>query len=107
MKFLLPITYAVLLLAVSGCAAGTQASHQTVQSGVVPELLLGFWHGLIAPVTLIGEIIDKLAPSMLPWKFRFYEIRDTDVIYDVGFFIGLFGGPSVIWTGSTRRRATR
>jgi hypothetical protein len=107
MKNLLPITCVVLLLAVSGCAAGTQASHQAVESGVLPELLLGFWHGLIAPFTLIGEIIDKLAPNALPWKFRFYEVQGTDVLYDVGFFIGLFGGPSVIWTGSTRRRGTR
>jgi hypothetical protein len=97
----------ILLLAISGCAAGTQASHQAVQNGVLPELLLGFWHGLIAPLTLVGEIIDKLAPDALPWNFRFYESRDTDVLYDVGFFIGLFGGPSVIWTGSTRRRGTR
>jgi hypothetical protein len=96
-----------LLLAVSACAAGTNASHQAVQSGVLSELLLGFWHGLMAPFTLIGEIIDRLAPGALPWKFRFYESRDTSVIYDVGFFVGLFGGPSAIWTSSTRRRAAR
>jgi hypothetical protein len=107
MKVLPAIICCALLLAVSACAAGSDASHHAAQSGVLQELLLGFWHGLIAPFTLIGEIIDKLAPGALPWKFRFYEGRDTDVIYDVGFFVGLFGGPSVIWTGSTRRRVAR
>ncbi len=62
---------------------------------------------MIAPVTLIGEIINKLAPGALPWTFRFYEARDTGVLYDVGFFLGIFGGPSVGWTGSTRRRGVR
>jgi hypothetical protein len=107
MKILPIIAGLALVLAVSACAAGTSESHQAVQNGVLNELLLGFWHGLIAPFTLIGEIIDKVAPGALPWRVRFYEARDTDVIYDVGFFIGLFGGPSVIWTGSTRRRVAR
>lgn len=107
MKSLQQAACIILLLAIAGCAAGTEESHRAVQSGVLPELLLGFWHGLIAPFTLVGEIVDKLAPNALPWNFRFYESRDTDVLYDVGFFIGLFGGPSVLWTGSTRRRGVR
>jgi hypothetical protein len=107
MKILLQGACLALLFAVSACAAGTEASHTAAQNGVLPELLLGFWHGLIAPFTLIAEIIDKLAPGALPWTFRFYESRGTGVIYDVGFFVGLFGGPSVIWTGSSRRRVAR
>lgn len=106
MKILQQAACLALVLAVSACAAGTAQSHQAVQNGVLPELLVGFWHGLIAPFTLIGEIIDKLAPGALPWSFRFFETRDTGVIYDIGFFVGIFGGPSVIWTGSSRRRAS-
>ncbi len=107
MKILQQAACLALALAVSACAAGTPESHQAVQNGVLPELLVGFWHGLIAPFTLIGEIIQKLAPGALPWSFRFFEARDTGVIYDIGFFVGIFGGPSVIWTGSSRRRVAR
>ena len=107
MKLLLRATTVALLLTVSACAAGTAASQHAVQNGPLPELLVGLWHGMIAPITLIGEIIAKLAPGTLPWNFRFYEVRDTGVLYDVGFFVGLFGGPSVILTGSRRRRGAR
>lgn len=107
MKILRQVTIVATLLAVSACAAGTESSHQAVQNGSLPQLLLGFWHGVIAPITLIGEIINELAPGLLPWTFRFYEARDTGVLYDAGFFVGIFVGPSGIWTGVTRRRSAR
>ena len=103
MKLLFKGACLAMLLAVSACAAGTEASQTAAQTGVLNQLLLGFWHALIAPFTLIGEIINELAPGALPWSFRMYEARGTGVVYDVGFFIGLFAGPSVIWTGSRRR----
>jgi hypothetical protein len=98
------ILAALLILALGACAAGSDAAHQAVQGGSVREIVLGFWHGFIAPFTLISEIIEQLAPNILPWSARFYESRDTGVLYDVGFFIGLFAGPSVLWTGASRRR---
>ena len=107
MKNALKAASIVALLAVSACAAGTDASHQAAQNGALPQLLLGFWHGVIAPITLIGEIINKLSPGALPWTFGFYEGRGTSVIYDVGFFVGIFVGPSGVWTGATRRRGSR
>ena len=69
---------------------------------LLSQLLLGFWHGVIAPVTLIVEIVNRLAPSLLPWKVHLYESRDTGVWYDVGFYVGLAGGPSV-FVGRWRR----
>ena len=107
MNNLLKAASVVLLLTVSACAAGTDASHHAVQNGVLSQLLLGFWHGVIAPITLIGEIINKLSPGSLPWTFGFYEGRGTSVLYDVGFFVGIFVGPSGVWTGATRRRGAR
>ena len=68
--------------------------------------MLGFWHGLIAPITLIGEVINKLSPNTLPWTFRFYETTNTEVLYDIGFFVGVIAGPSFIWTGASRRSRT-
>jgi hypothetical protein len=98
---------ACLVLALStlaACAAGSEASHHAAQGGAISEVILGFWHGLIAPFTLIGEIIQKVSPGALPWKFRFYEPSDTDVLYDVGFFVGLISGPSALSTRASRRR---
>jgi hypothetical protein len=95
---------ALLAAGLAACAAGSEASQHAAQSGTVAQILLGFWHGLIAPFTLIGEIINQLAPHALPWTFRFYETQHTGVLYDVGFLISLLAGPSILWTG--RRRMT-
>ena len=93
---------ASLLFGLAACAAASDASAQAAQGGSVSEIVLGFWHGLIAPVMLIGEIIETLAPTVLPWTFRIYETQATGVLYDVGFVIGLVGGPSLLLT--SRRR---
>jgi hypothetical protein len=93
----------VLALGLSACAAGSQASLQAAQGGSLSEVILGFWHGLIAPVTLLSEIIDKIAPGALPWSLSFYEERNLGVLYDVGFYVGLVAGPSVFFTGFVRR----
>ena len=67
--------------------------------------MLGFWHGLIAPVMLIVEVVDKFAPHLLPWSVRFYEARGTGVVYDIGFYFGLVGSPLLAHTSwSSRRR---
>lgn len=96
---------AMLLFAVSACAAGSQASLQAAGGGSISSLVLGFWHGIIAPVTILGEIIDKVSPGTLPWSLHLYETRNSGVLYDVGFFVGLIAGPSMFWTGLSRRRA--
>ena len=92
-----------LTCCVSACAAGSEASHHALQGGLLYELILGFWHGLIAPVTLIVEIIRKLAPGVIPLPWRLYELKNTSVAYDVGFYLGLAGGPFVVWTRRGRR----
>jgi len=70
MKMPKPILAVALLAFVSACVAGSEASHHAVQGGAVSEIMLGVWQGLIAPITLIGEIIQKVAPHVLPWTFR-------------------------------------
>ncbi len=95
---------ALMVLALAACAAGSQESAQAAQGGPVAEALLGFWHGIIAPITLIGEIIETVSPGTLPWSFHFYEARQTGVLYDVGFYVGLAAGPSILWSGASRRR---
>ena len=92
-----------LVLALASCVAGSAESQHAAGGGVLMQLLLGFWHGLIAPVMLIVEVINKLAPHTLPWTVRFYESKGTGAAYDVGFYLGLVGSPLLIG----RRRWSR
>jgi hypothetical protein len=92
---------AVLLL--GACVAGSGESQHAAAGGWLSQLLLGFWHGVIAPVTLIGEIINAFAPHALPWTVRLYETKGAKVAYDVGFYLGLAGGPSILFTRGRRR----
>jgi hypothetical protein len=91
------------LLVLGACAAGSAESAHAASGGVLSQALLGFWHGLIAPVMLIVEVINHFAPHALPWTVRFYEARDTGWAYDVGFYLGLAGSP-VVFVGWSRRR---
>ncbi len=81
-----------LLLALSGCAAGSTDAQVSAAGGDLPQFFLGLWHGFIAPITLIVEIINRLAPHLLPWRPRFFE-TGTGVAYDLGFYLTLSGGP--------------
>ena len=96
-------TLVVLVTVLSACVAGSGEAAHAASGGVVPQLLLGLWHGVIAPFTLLGEIINRFAPHLLPWHVRFYEARATGVAYDVGFYVGLAAGPSFAWTRWSRR----
>jgi hypothetical protein len=93
-----------VILALSACTAGSAESQHAAAGGTLSQLLLGFWHGIIAPVTLIVEVIDKLAPHILPWQLHLYESKGTGVAYDVGFYFGLAGGPPIVFRSWPRRR---
>ena len=95
------VTCSALLLA--ACAAGSAESSHAMAGGVLSQLVLGFWHGLIAPLTLLVEVIRKLAPGVVPWPWRLYELKNTSVAYDVGFYFGLAGGPAAVWSRRRRR----
>ena len=83
-----------LALLLTACAAGGVESHQAAQGGFISQFLLGLWHGIISPITLLVEIGHKLFPTVIPWAIRLYETRDATVVYDVGFYLGLAGAPS-------------
>jgi hypothetical protein len=95
---------AILVLALGACAAGSGASEHAASGGLLAQLLLGFWHGLIAPLMLIIEVIDHFAPHLLPWSVRFYETRGTGFAYDIGFYFGLVGSPVFAGARWSRRR---
>jgi hypothetical protein len=91
------LTFAVVVtavLALSACVAGSGESGHAASGGLLSELLLGFWHGLIGPLTLIGEVINRFFPHLLPWQVHLYETKASGAAYDLGFYLGLAGGPS-------------
>ena len=92
------------LVVLSACVAGTAEASHAAAGGDLSQLLLGFWHGFIAPVTVIIEVINRFAPNLLPWKVQLFEKSGTGLAYDVGFYFGIVGSPSLIWHGWSRRR---
>lgn len=92
-----------LVLALGACVAGSAEAAHAASGGELAQFLLGIWHGLIGPVMLIVEVINRLAPHVLPWSVRFYEPKGVGVAYDVGFYLGLAGSP-VALLSSWRRR---
>jgi hypothetical protein len=95
---------AIALFALSACVAGSAESQHAASGGMLSQFLLGLWHGVIAPVTLIVEVINRFAPHLLPWRLHLYESRNTGVAYDVGFYLGLAGSPIVVRDRWSRRR---
>jgi hypothetical protein len=98
-------TAAVLALALTVCAcvAGSGESAHAASGGLISQLLLGFWHGLIGPFTLIIEVVNRLLPRALPWHAHLYETRAVGAAYDVGFYFGLSGSPVIVWHRWSRR----
>ena len=91
----------VLLLSLCACVAGSAEAAHAGAAGPVSQFLLGFWHGVIGPITLIVEVINRFAPRLLPWHAHLYEATAAGVPYDVGFYLGLAGSPVIVWS---RRR---
>ncbi len=89
--------FTVVAVSLAACAAGSPDAHQAAGGGPISELILGFWHGLIAPITLIVEIIHRYVPGVAPFSWRMYQ-GEVGVPYDIGFYLGLAGGPSFLFS---------
>jgi hypothetical protein len=88
---------AALALLLAACVAGSGESAHAASGGLLSEFLLGIWHGVIAPVTLLVEILNRLFPRLLPWRAHLYEVRAAGAPYDLGFWLGLAGWPAIGW----------
>lgn len=94
------ISIAILLVLVTGCAPGSSVEVDVPSSTVVlttpgpnPEqnkedaagrvagVVQGLWHGLIAPVTLIGSFFN---PTM-----EMYEVHNNGREYNLGYLFGV------------------
>jgi len=93
------------LLVVASCLPGTQGAVSTGGDNMISAVLIGFWHGLLAPLTLIGEFIDRFFPRSLPWSVRMYETALAGPFYDLGFYLGLAGFLLSVQVGFNRRGA--
>lgn len=91
--WLWPIAACLLL---GACVAGSSESSHAASGGAISLLLLGLWHGIIGPVTLIIEVVNHFVPHLLPWTVRFYEPHANSAFYDIGFYLGLAGSPVLL-----------
>jgi hypothetical protein len=98
MKPITPLVVFVgLALTLSACAAGSSDAAHAAAGGPISQVLLGFWHGIIAPLALLIEVLHRYLPSAVPWNWRLYEGANAGVPYDIGFYFGLAGGPSFLF----------
>jgi hypothetical protein len=91
--------FTVVLLAVllTSCAAGPNVQRNVQDaSGHVAGFWLGFWHGVIAPITFVISLFKD--------SINVYEIHNNGNWYNLGFVLGagiLFGGGAA---GTRKRR---
>ena len=86
----LVLLFCIVLL--SGCMAGTGEADAQHPAG----LLMGIWHGWIAPFVLIFRFFGTDA--------KIYEFYNTGIWYDVGFYMAIISG---FGTLALRRRKKR
>ena len=94
------VLIAILLVLVTGCAPGSSVEVDVPSSTVVlttpgpnPEqnkedaagrvagVVQGLWHGLIAPVTLIGSFFNP--------DLQMYEVHNNGREYNLGYLFGI------------------
>lgn len=80
-KFHLPVAALAVLLVLASCAPGPNELEKTPDAeGDTAGFFMGFWHGLIAPITFIISIFSK--------SVRFYEVHNSGFWYNFGFVLG-------------------
>ncbi len=80
MKMHRSISIAIMLcLVLTGCAHQPLASEAAAYDP--PGFFSGFWHGLIAPLALIGHLFDE--------TIRVYAFPNSGGWYDLGYILGI------------------
>ena len=87
MKHISKITALTLLAVVllSGCTFAGDSS--TFSSGT-PGFLMGIWHGITAPYTLVVRFFLDI---------KMYAIPNSGLTYDIGFLLGIIGAIPLGW----------
>ena len=81
-KVWITICLVVVVLGLSGCAAGPNVAENTPneETGGVAGFWRGLWHGMIAPSTWLVSLFTK--------SVNFYEVHNNGGWYDFGFVLG-------------------
>lgn len=94
-KILIFVLFGVLLVMMAGCAPGSDAPDSTIQlnapgpnpqvnkpdeNGRVAGVVLGIWHGIIAPVSLVVSFSNE--------DVQMYEVHNNGPLYNLGFLFG-------------------
>ena len=85
-------TIVCVTLLLAACTATQQAATPGTEA---PGIVLGFWHGLIAPVAFIVSIFAD--------NLRIYAFPNSGLWYDLGFMLGIGGFSGGLFAGSRGR----
>jgi hypothetical protein len=79
---------AVLLLAVIIMTGCTFAGDSSPLTQGTPGFLMGVWHGLVAPLSLVIRFFLNI---------KMYQVPNSGFTYDLGFLIGIVGAIPIGW----------
>ena len=81
MKKILIISSILLSITLlSGCVPGDGTNNAENLAG----FFWGIWHGAVAPISLLVSFFDN--------EIRIYEVMNSGVLYDLGFYIAIISG---------------
>jgi hypothetical protein len=83
----------MLVLLLTGCIPGDGARDINNPAGFFG----GVWHGMIAPISLIGSFFNR--------RLSIYEVNNTVFWYDLGFYLAIAG--ELYGGGSAGKRKKR
>lgn len=98
------VLFGVLALTLCGCLPGSHGAAAVGSGGWLAHLMLGFWHGMVAPLTFAMEMASKFAPDFVrslpyglwgPWYA--FDSGEAGFAYNMGFCFGLFFLPSFVF----------
>ena len=75
----------LMLTILSGC---TFAGDSSAFTNGTPGFLMGIWHGIVAPYTLIIRFFLDI---------KMYAVPNNGFNYDIGFIIGIIGAIPLGW----------
>lgn len=79
------VLLALISILLTGC---TFAGDSSALTEGTPGLLMGIWHGIVAPYTLIVRFFLDI---------KMYAMPNSGLGYDVGFLLGIIGAIPLGW----------
>lgn len=79
-KLALSLLILLLMLSLTACLPGDGSYTTATPAG----FFSGIWHGWLAPLSMLLGFIRG--------GYRIYEVNNTGLLYDLGFYIAIIGG---------------